>query len=679
MSIQKANSLLREGKLEEALREYKKIGKNDLLYNSIQANINYIENRLKGKIHSDKSTVKAIRKDEPLVSVIMPVYNVAPYLDASILSVLNQTYSNIEVIIVNDASTDNGISIINMFAQKDNRIKVIDLKFNTLGGAGIPSNIGVNNAKGKYIAYADSDDILDRFAIEKMVNLAEKTDVDVVIADFNNFNDETRKIDIAYDKANWKDLPIEKPFSPKEKPSVFRLSPVPWRKLYKRDFLNKNKIRFPEGDYFYEDNPLHWFVLSKANKVALLDYVVAYHRMAREGQTMGANNYKLSAIYSHVNTINNFLLKQKDTIPRVYWKELVDFAYRCGWVIDRQTDNNVKKIIKKRYSQINSEIYKNSNLSKEEVLKMRPSFFKKIDDYNKEYFNKDLTIIIPIYNCGDLLEETLENISKINLNTEIFLIDDGSTDNSKEICKKYVSKYNNFMLFEQGNKGAGVARNAVIPLATGKYTYFLDADDTINIKNLEEAFKVAEKNDNDLLLFKYKIHFYDKNQFRDMWNDDQKIWNELLKSKTNKEKQKLASQMVNYPWIRLIKTKLLHDENIFFGKTIVHNDIPYHWHSIIGANKIGVFDKPVCNHRKFDTREQITNIKDKRRMMVLEAIRHTYSLLSKYNNYSLISNEWLNFSKHIFNWAKDKIPEELKKEYENNYKKLLQKIEESVK
>jgi glycosyltransferase involved in cell wall biosynthesis len=676
MSITKGNRYLKERKIAEALKEYEKVTSDNPLYKQAQFNIKLLKekNTLLDNLKDKKLEVS----NQPLVSVIMPVFNVAPYLDASILSVLNQTYQNIEVIIVNDASTDNGINIINMFANLDKRIKVIDLEFNTLGGAGIPSNIGVDAATGDYIAYADSDDILDKYAIEKMVNLALKEDVEVVIADFSNFSDESRQVDVAYDKKSWSGLPVEKHFGISEYSSVFRLSPVPWRKLYKRSFLNEKNIRFPEGDYFYEDNPLHWFVLSQANSVALLDYVVAYHRMGREGQTMGSNNYKLVAMYSHVNSIRNFFNKNKIS-NTLLWKELLDYAYRCGWVIDRQDTEEIGNIVQKRYAQVSQKIVTDSKLSKDEILKLRSAYFTKIDNYNLSYEDKDLTVIIPVYNCGDLLEPTLDSLTKINLNIEVFMMDDGSTDNSKIVCERYVAKHKNFHLFSQNNKGAGVARNALIPLATGKYTYFLDADDTIDPHHLEEAVKHSMKHNFDLTIFKYRIHFYEKNEYRDMWNADQEVFEKLLNEHTQVNKQILASQLVNYPWNRIIKTTLLHNEIIFFGKTIVHNDIPYHWHSIISSKNIGVFNKSICNHRKFDNREQITNITDTRRMMVLEAYRYTNNVLRKYENFDSIFPQWEKFIKHILSWAEDRIPTELKEKYKNRKNEITKEFKKESK
>src|SRR5699024_7506178 len=114
----------------------------------------------------------------PTLSVVMPVFNVAPYLDAAIQSVLMQDYQDFELIIVDDASSDNGRKVIDMHAALDPRIRVIGLDHNTLGGAGIPSNLGIRAARGKYIGFVDSDDWVTKTGFTRMVQLAEEQDAE---------------------------------------------------------------------------------------------------------------------------------------------------------------------------------------------------------------------------------------------------------------------------------------------------------------------------------------------------------------------------------------------------------------------------------------------------------------------------------------------------------------------
>jgi hypothetical protein len=243
----------------------------------------------------------------PKLSIIMPVFNVGPYLDTCILSVRYQTYKNFELIIVDDASTDNGREIIRMHAELDNRIRVIPLDHNTPGGAGIPSNVGIRAATGAYIGFVDSDDWIGETAFETMVATAERHRADVVIGGFCTFVEHDRTCSKAYDLPEFEKIPSDRVFTARSRPEVFLLSPVPWRKLYRRAFLEENKISYPEGDYFYEDNPLHWFVLAAHGQLVKIDDIIAYHRMEREGQTMSSANYRLAAICCHMNTIGRFL------------------------------------------------------------------------------------------------------------------------------------------------------------------------------------------------------------------------------------------------------------------------------------------------------------------------------------------------------------------------------------
>ncbi|MDF2068167.1 glycosyltransferase family 2 protein [Bacillus sp. Cr_A10] len=110
-----------------------------------------------------------------LVSIVMPVYNASEFISDAILSVINQTYENWELIVVNDCSRDNSLEIINEFTRKDSRIKLIDLKINS--GVYYARNCGIQKAEGKYLAFLDSDDMWDKSKLTKQVNLMYEKDI----------------------------------------------------------------------------------------------------------------------------------------------------------------------------------------------------------------------------------------------------------------------------------------------------------------------------------------------------------------------------------------------------------------------------------------------------------------------------------------------------------------------
>ena len=116
---------------------------------------------------------------EPIVSVIIPVYNSSSYLDKCIDSLVNQTLHNIEIICVNDASTDNSLDILRAWSEKDDRVKIIDCKIN--GKQGTARNFGIKSAKGRYIGFVDSDDYVSTDFYKTLIDNS-IIDNDVVIA-----------------------------------------------------------------------------------------------------------------------------------------------------------------------------------------------------------------------------------------------------------------------------------------------------------------------------------------------------------------------------------------------------------------------------------------------------------------------------------------------------------------
>lgn len=671
MSLRTGNNFFRQGCYDKAIVEYKKLVNCDVLGEQAKFNI-HLALRRKGVGATTKLEYTPVSKDasRPLLSIVMPVFNVAPYLDASILSVLNQGFSDFELIIVNDASTDNSSKIIDMHASQDERVKAIHLSFNTLGGAGTPSNIGIKKARGKYIGFVDSDDWITPNALAELVASAESNSADIVIGDFCTFHDDDRTVAKSYDSANWSGIPIGKVVSVREYPQIFRTSPVPWRKLYRADFLKKNGITFPEGDYFYEDNPLHWFVVSQAEKVVFSNKVISYHRMVREGQTMAASPYKLSAMSSHLNTIASKVICQSGNPDEIVAKEFYDYWYRCDWIAAKQPEEKVAKLIRKQMGNI--------YLRCKEVatpISDRVNFENRVNTCLSAYQDIDLTVVIPSYNCEEFLQSTVESvlsIKKITIN--VIIIDDGSNDNTLSVAKSLESKDKRIFVFQQNNRGAGRARNSVIPLCVGEYTYFLDADDYVYSDGLEKAVRSAMKYDNDLMFFKYRIEYFEEQKSRGMFNADADLWEKLKSCFNNREKQKVVSGLINYPWNRIIKTSLLLNENIFFGGSVVHNDIPYHWHTISAAKNIGHIDDEVCVHRKFENRQQITNISDVRRMMVFSSLEYTHEKLSKYDLYSEIKPVWKKFSTELLKWAKERVPVSCAEEFLDNQAKYLSKF-----
>ncbi|NSY46094.1 bifunctional glycosyltransferase/CDP-glycerol:glycerophosphate glycerophosphotransferase [Agrobacterium tumefaciens] len=247
--------------------------------------------------HGDGPAV-AVNAATPLVSIIVPIYRVAPYVRKCLTSIIEQSYGNIETILVDDASPDDSMMAAARIASSLSNVKTIHLEKNVgLSGA---RNEGMNAASGKYIFFLDSDDWLDRGAIEKAVSKAEQGDAEVVILDYYRANI-NGKLTRAKDRTPYQDSNLTF-FDPKERQSALKILNLAQIKLYRRDFLQKHGFKFTSG-VIYEDVDWTFKILTTANRVAVVDVPLYYYRAARPGSiltTPGSQHFDVIAQYERV-------------------------------------------------------------------------------------------------------------------------------------------------------------------------------------------------------------------------------------------------------------------------------------------------------------------------------------------------------------------------------------------
>ena len=219
------------------------------------------------------------------VSVIVPVFNVEAYLNESLDSILNQTLNDIEIICINDGSTDNSLNILETYAKKDKRIKIISKKNE---GQGVARNVGLDDAQGEYISFVDSDDFIKKDMLEKLYNKAENNNLDLVMCKVSSFDNETHEVNdnLWYYSLKCFDGFKKEVFNNLDtKKFTDSISVTPYNKLYKRSFIEKNNIRFPDK-YIFEDEVFFYNVYLKAKRISLVDENLYYYRTNRKGSTV---------------------------------------------------------------------------------------------------------------------------------------------------------------------------------------------------------------------------------------------------------------------------------------------------------------------------------------------------------------------------------------------------------
>ena len=199
------------------------------------------------------------------ISVILPVYDCQDYIEKSITSVLNQSFSDFELIIVNDGSTDNTSEIISRFS--DSRITIITQPNH---GPGAARNNALEIAEGDYIMFLDADDWFCEDALEVAHSQITRYDADLTFFKMINYDGEKYYPNDWFEMKTFDESFEKRAFNPSETPgSIFDLSVGVCQKIYSHDFLRRIDARFPEG-IFFEDMPFFYYVYLKAERISII-------------------------------------------------------------------------------------------------------------------------------------------------------------------------------------------------------------------------------------------------------------------------------------------------------------------------------------------------------------------------------------------------------------------------
>lgn len=242
---------------------------------------------------------------DPAVSVLIPVYNNARYLRECLDSVIGQSLKDLEIIIINDGSTDpEANSLLREYAAKDKRIKLIN-KENT--GYGHSLNIAISEAKGEYLAIIESDDFIHNKMFEILLWAAKCGDLDIVKSDFAWFVDYRKRRLFQKHKAKPENRKYYKVYSDLLDKDFFRMPVFIQPGLYKTDFIKKNNIRFNESPgASFQDNGFFFLLLLYGGKIAFVDAILYFMRKDNEASSVNSRN-KTEAIFKEYAFIRKII------------------------------------------------------------------------------------------------------------------------------------------------------------------------------------------------------------------------------------------------------------------------------------------------------------------------------------------------------------------------------------
>ena len=212
------------------------------------------------------------------VSVIVPIYNASDYLRPALDSILSGTLEDIEIICVDDGSTDSSLDIVKEYLEKDSRVRIIT---ETNAGPAHARNNGLKRARGEYVAFLDADDFLEPTFLEELYGAAKRSELDIVISKYDVYNDKKSRFETTPEAEFSSIFADGKVSSKSEYPDEILMSTIgsAWNKIFRREFVENMGLKFLSDVRMYEDVYFVATAMAVAERVAKVDSVLMHHRI----------------------------------------------------------------------------------------------------------------------------------------------------------------------------------------------------------------------------------------------------------------------------------------------------------------------------------------------------------------------------------------------------------------
>ena len=553
------------------------------------------------------------------ISVIVPVYNVESYLRQSLESIINQTYKNLEIICVNDGSTDKSPMILKEYEKKDKRIIVINQNNKGLAGT---KNVGMKVATGDYITFVDSDDYIDINVYEKCIESIIKYKPDIVI--YQILFEHSKKQRYIENK-----IYINDSLSAINNYKVF---PSSCNKVFKKTLLEN--MYFFEDINYAEDLLFRDMIFPKASIIVLVPKISYHYRNIRIGSL--ENTLKIKT------KINAFIKGIKYLFQ--YYKtnnyyEFMDYIFE-KWIkniyngINSLTNTDCKYIYSIQVLDFFDFSLKNyiNNVSLSENRKKIINYFREIKKKGPK-----VSVILPFHNndekyivkfLNNLLNQTFEDY-------EIIFIQYDNTNNSFDILNEYVKIDKRLIILNKNTKGIGEARNLGILHAKGEYISFLDINNFFDSNFLKQLINEIDKTHSDILIYRYEIYnqtsglFYiDNYSYEIMWPN--KFINYTIIP------NKLFDIFGLFIWNKLFKLSFIKNNQIFFNNNtescLLFIDL-----SLIKTNRISILNKTII----FYNNTLNYNIENKKNILdYYDDLIELKFILKKENIFNILSESY---------------------------------------
>ncbi|MCD7801515.1 MAG: glycosyltransferase [Clostridiales bacterium] len=578
--------------------------------------------------------IKVSENSSPKVSVIIPVCNVERYLGECLDSLLAQTFSDFEIICVDDGSTDSSRSILWEYAARDARIRVLEQNNLT---AGVARNRGLSVAQGEYVIFLDGDDFFAPELLESTYQAAVDNQADVVLFDGKRYDSAKEQI-LENTHFLRRDLvPIASVFSRRDIPdNIYRIiNPAPWTKLFSRAFLISTGLQFqalPNANDFY-------FILAAlalADRICAVKEDLVYYRINAKTSTQSGKHRDplcflkaITALYDLLNdrgvyeeiknafthialstTLYNLRTVQTD---QARWNILdalgQENVLRMGLLsieMEENEENDVKRLAKKMAQSVSSAVIQYERTKA--TWKMEPP--QLVVPYRAD-IPALVSVLVPVYNAAPYLNQTLSSLTDQSLREiEIICINDGSTDDSLDVLRQWAERDSRISVYTQKNMGQACSRDFAIQAATGEYIYFMDSDDWLEPDALEQLYDRASRDRLDVVYFDAVSFFEDES----LCDEHAALANSYIRSDSYDQVYdgpslftmlQFKGEYYPSPCLQFLRRGFVCEHKLQFHVGTIHEDNAFTFAAILNAKRVSHIHRSFF-HRRIHSKSTMT-------------------------------------------------------------------------
>ena len=567
-----------------------------------------MKRRLKNNFRARKLSVC---ETLPIVSIVVPVYNVREYISVCLSSLLGQTLRNIEIICVDDGSTDGSLDELKKFESMDSRIMVVRTDHS---GAGAARNAGLAVARGKYVDFVDPDDFVVPEMMERLYERAEMCKAQVVVSGLQRY-DYTGKVRTGETAIAWrvKDLPVVFSGCDVADRIFSAFLPSPCNKFFCREYINRI------GDTFQNlprcnDVRFTFIALSLAQRITVVDASYYCYRVGRPGSCQNTSDIDPKCVCEAYRAVRQFL--QEHNVFGVYKKSYTRAAFSsCFYTLGLLKDTRTASEF---YDYLHSDAC--GPLLDCNVLRLY-DYGNEFKEYQRiEAFRYGLpfalfvrllhptgakvSVIMPVYNTERYLSEAIDSILKQSLHDiELLCVNDGSNEATCKILEDFARLDHRVFIINQINSGQGISRNKAISVATGKYVYFMDSDDMLQQDALESLYNRMEQDNLDQVIFSAKS-FCDEateelseqiSKFDAYYDLPEKVCNRISDGKMLLQVLQKEAHVFVSPPLRLIRLDVVLRNDCRFAERCIHEDESFTYHAVYASRRaVAISEKYYC-------------------------------------------------------------------------------------